>query len=56
MAVHNGGLYTVVSGDTVLYVHRYIPSRSHPVYPDALVLGLGLQGTEKSLVVRDICP
>lgn len=45
----NWGLYTAVSGDTALYVHRYFPRRSHPVWPDALALGL-------EPVVRGICP
>lgn len=45
-----------VSGDTALYVHRYFPSRAHIVYPNALVLGLGLHGANKNLVVRGICP
>lgn len=39
-----------------VYVHSYFPSRSHPVYPDALVLGLGLRIVRKSFVVRGICP
>lgn len=46
----NWGLYTAVSGDTALYVHRYFPRRSHPVWPDALALGLDLHGAKKSLL------
>lgn len=39
-----------------MYTGIYFPSRSHTVYPDALVLGLGLHGANETLAVRGIYP
>lgn len=52
----NCGLYTIMSGDTALSVHRYFSSRSHTPFTQMLWLGLSLCGVKRSLVPRNTCP